>query len=393
MLKLRQLRADIQKFRERTLETRAQGLKDIETALKWLDTIPEPGQLRDSILPVVAMAKKWHGAIPTTDIPLSSSAKAKTLPPPGTTVIAVDGSQIYPDRHAAVLYYLIQVGGIIFRYNGQAPESHSDTRLYFDEHELYDEAGFIVSAQHIGQQRTLKELDYLAALITEEHRKSAATPVIALTDGPLLWAQKQDNRAANYALEQYLNNISRIQQAQGMPVGFIERPGGRLFIDLLWAGQLSKDDLPQKLEQNPLHYATDEQLMGHILKPGERTVWLQRPSATNTAFAREGHLIWCCYINIGEDVHYPVIARLETPAWAAQNPEWEELLHAVLIHQSHLLKGNPYVLARAHEIALVSTKEKATLDALLQQDLWQAGIPARQSEKARQKSYLSRSKT
>ena len=60
-----------------------------------------------------ALGLRWAGAIPT-DEPVNATF---ALPPASEryNVIAADGSQIYPDRHGVALYYLINVGSIIFR--------------------------------------------------------------------------------------------------------------------------------------------------------------------------------------------------------------------------------------------------------------------------------------
>src|SRR3989338_2222962 len=67
-----------------------------------------------------ALKLRWAGAIPT-DEPINASFP---LPPPPARahVLAADGSQIYPDRHGVSLYYLINVGSIIFRHGlAEAP--------------------------------------------------------------------------------------------------------------------------------------------------------------------------------------------------------------------------------------------------------------------------------
>jgi hypothetical protein len=390
MLRIDQLRQDIKKLSQYAVETRQRTTEEVETALRWWEHAPPSDALREKLLPFITSASGWQGALPTTPAPLTHRFNAPSSPPPGTTVVAVDGSQIYPDRHAAFLYYLIQIGALIFRYNGQAPTPTSKAWLYFEEQDLHTQEGYLISAQHLSVQRTLKEIDYLAEQIEIVQNDNASPPLLALSDGPLLWTLREPDREHTAALDRYLHALTRIRQAGGMPVGFIERPSGRLFVDLLWAGQIPQADLSMKLETNPLLMLTDEMLMRYVLKPGERTVWLERPSSTNDAYARQGHAIWCCYLNVGTEPGHPIIARVEVPVWGAQNEPWITTLHSTLRHQIQVLEGTPYVLARAHEIALVTAQDKAALDAMLQRQLWQKGVPARISEKARQKSYLGR---
>ena len=65
---------------------------------------------------VKAAGDRWTGAAPT-DEAVNAIFPA---PPPLTrcTLIGVDGSQVYPDRHAAALYYLINTGSIAIGNDG-----------------------------------------------------------------------------------------------------------------------------------------------------------------------------------------------------------------------------------------------------------------------------------
>ncbi|MBN1876871.1 MAG: DNA double-strand break repair nuclease NurA [Anaerolineae bacterium] len=368
------------------------------TARAWLTHIPAPEELRACLEPLTRHPHATPIALPATEDPLTTQyiPPLPHIPPSGTTVIGVDGSQIYPDRHAPVLYYLIQVGALVFRYNGQTPTPHSRATLYYEDHDIYEGPGQLVSIPHIGMRRTLEEIRYLVTLTEAEHKEEASPPIFTLTDGPLLWtASNRPDREEMEAQRKYLATLSHLCDAGGAPLGFIERPGGRFFIDLLWAGQLTAggslppETLAEAYEKNPLQHVTDDWLMQVILEPGARTVWLERRSDTNQAHEQAGHCIWFCYLNAGTPGN-PVIARIEVPNWVAKRETWTTLLHCTLLHQAHMLQGNPYVLARAHEEALVTTRDKAALDDIIQRQLLEAGIVAQASEKARQKSYLGR---
>ncbi|HQF70499.1 MAG TPA: hypothetical protein PLH39_04375, partial [Promineifilum sp.] len=74
----------------------------------------------------LARAMAAHGADPKYfraarplghDEPLDMAIPAPP-PPPRATLIATDGSQILPDRHAPFLYYLINIGAITY-YHGE----------------------------------------------------------------------------------------------------------------------------------------------------------------------------------------------------------------------------------------------------------------------------------
>ncbi|HQE92887.1 MAG TPA: DNA double-strand break repair nuclease NurA [Anaerolineae bacterium] len=389
MLHLERLKTAIDAMSHLTAERQQQCESDTAQALRWLTDAPEPAELRARLVPVVAGGGDWAGALPATAAPLDARLVAAGDPPHGAVLIAVDGSQVYPDPHAAVLYYLLQIGGLAFRYDGSRPTPYSCESLHFRDDELYDAQGYPISSEQVGMRRLVREMEYLAELTTLERHVAPAAPLMALTDGPLLWPYIERSRADSAALEAYLAAMSEIRQAGGLPVGYVARPGGRTLVELLWAGQLSPADIPGRLADNPLRGLTDAILMAHFLRPGERSAWFSRPSATNQRQADHGHEVWFCYVNVGTE-HAPVIARLETPHWGAIDEDAITALHVILLHQARVLNGYPYALARAHEEALVTTADKAALDSEIQRHILEQGIVVRPSEKAQQKAYLGR---
>ncbi len=389
MLHLERLKGDIDTLSRMAAERQQQRESDTAKALRWLAEAPAPAELRARLAPVVSGEQDWTGALPATDAALDARFVSVATPPAGAVLIAVDGSQVYPDPHAAVLYYLLQIGGIAFRYDGSRPTPYSCESLHFRDDELYDAQGYLISNERVGMQRLVREMEYLAELTALERRLAPEAPLMALTDGPLLWPYAEHSRADFLLLEAYLEALSGIRQAGGVPVGYVARPGGRALVELLWASRLTAAEMPDKLAENPLRQLSDAALMAHFLQPGERSAWFSRPSATNQRHAGHGHAIWFCYVNVG-DAHTPVIARLEAPQWGATDTEAIATLHAILLHQAHVLNGYPYALARAHEEALVTTTDKAALDDEIQRRILEQGIVVRPSEKAQQKAYLGR---
>ena len=93
--------------------------------------------------------------------PLDSHIPAPA-PPPQATIIAADGSQIMPDRHAAHLYYLINVGGIVYHHGShQTPDTFSEPEIFYPE---TDEAldKFTISSGVVSIERDVKEIATLA---------------------------------------------------------------------------------------------------------------------------------------------------------------------------------------------------------------------------------------
>jgi hypothetical protein len=265
--------------------------------------------------------------------------------------------------------------------------------LHYREEELFDAQDYLIGSEVLGQERMIKEMEVLAELAAAE-RRSSPRAILGLTDGPLLWPYIERGRSTGEKLHTYLEALAQVQRAGSIPVGYVDRPGGRPLLDTLWASRLRQEELREKWHDNPLHPLDDESLMLHLLAPEEHTGWFTRPTPTNARHAGAGQEIWFCYQrldspSLGQGGH-PAIARIEVPGWAIAEHDALAQLHPALLHQAQALNGYPYVLARAHEEALVTTRDKAALEQSIQLELFDAGIFAEASGKARQKLLLGR---
>ena len=127
--------------------------------------------------------------------------------PPQLTLIAADGSQINPDRHAALFFSLINVGAIVIEPgSGKAPDVFTFSDLNYGE-ELYSETG-LIGEDLIALGRDLAERQKLLDL-AEQY----PAPVVALTDGPVeVWGPKDGGSGAyRRTLETQLVILSRLQ--------------------------------------------------------------------------------------------------------------------------------------------------------------------------------------
>jgi hypothetical protein len=80
------------------------------------------------------------------------------------------------------------------------------------------------------------------------------------------------------------------------------------------------------------------------------------------------------YLNVGTQGH-PWPVRVEIPQWVADDPDKLNLLHAVLVEQCRVMgsKPYPYLLNRAHEIAVVKQEEKQQIEQLLAMEIRKQG--------------------
>ena len=124
------------------------------------------------------------------------------------------------------------------------------------------------------------------------------------------------------------------------------------------------------------------------LAPNERTGLFTPYSNANDRYAGRsgGDRVAFAYLNVahpsrGEDL---AVARIEVPGWVAAREDWLDIAQAV-VYANCEPTGYPYVLARAHELALVTQGEKAELERLLQQVMLRNGMMPEISVKASNK--------
>lgn len=112
------------------------------------------------------------------------SAPARPTP---ITVVATDGSQVYPDRHVDPVFFLLNVSRVAFQYGTQeAPILETVPRLRFEEDQMdpVDELLGVMSSELVSALRDEMELD---ALLTVARTASVeGRPLVALADGTLI---------------------------------------------------------------------------------------------------------------------------------------------------------------------------------------------------------------
>jgi hypothetical protein len=295
-------------------------------------------------------------------------------PPPPTsdqaTILAADGSQITPDRHAAVYFGLINVGAIQMEHgSSRAPEITTTSRLFYDE-ELID-----LTDATLALKRDLNERTMLAELAA-----SAPAPVITFTDGPMeLWGAKEGETSSQFqeSLDAYIDVLLRLKELKVTTAGYVDKPAANLVVRLLEVAITPQDKLGEIKKTFPLRGVTDFELYRRLLGPGERSAVfaIQSRSATNYRHRDSSLALNFFYLNVGRPDH-PWLARVEIPAWVAEEQQMLDNLHATLVNQCRIM-GNrpyPYLLHRAHEAALVSLEERNQVTQMILLELRQRGV-------------------
>lgn len=371
----------------------AQRLRELEAQYPVARTVlASIGVASDALRSKIAKAgKRWPGAIPTEEavgarFPLPSRVQR-------LNVLAADGSQVYPDRHGVALYYLINVGSIAFRHgSGEAPRVFNHPRVFFEDADLYDDDGGQIPSVMIDAKRDCAELAELARLA----RLEDDAPAVALIDNGLLLyitLQAPSQKVIDEALDAYLSELDKLRDLGTVVAGVVDRPRAANVVRLLHLETLPLEAITvERLQEpGPFHRLTDGLLFG-FLRPGERSALFVNASPANQDNYRpRGHTIYFFYLNAGRPGK-DAILRIEIPEWVARDAERLNLVHAAIVEQCRVTDGFPYVLMRAHELAVVTISERRELEQMVIGALVRRGLSPSISQKAQGKAWTGSGK-
>lgn len=283
------------------------------------------------------------------------------------TLTAADGSQILPDRHDALFFGLINVGGIVL------PQSNTDPPCEISRSEFwYSEAGDFNEAQ-FNFRRDVLERRFLL-----EISLSLGSPTLALMDGPLeLWmeyrAADEERPELMNLLHSYLETLDTFREQAILLGGYVDRPESAYVVRLLELAIATEHDLSNLRRFHPFKGVTDIDLFNLLLRPGERSAIFRLQSPLLEHLPQESELCFF-YLCVGNETH-PSIARVEIPLWLASDLRLVSDLHYNLVAQCRLsgAYAYPYLLHRAHEIAVVHAEDREAIIRSLQIELQRRG--------------------
>jgi hypothetical protein len=361
----------------------------VEQAQAWLAEFSDQGSaLRDAAAQVGA-------AIPAAE-PLDAAVPLPILPE-RFTVIGADGSQVQPDRHGMALYYLVNVGSLVYRQgSGETPAARSVPDLRFRVEDLY-EGALLVAGNLLDVRRDWAEIHELADLVEAE----PVGPTLALVDGTLLlWVlENLPAEGRKEKVDRYLVELERIRRRGAAVAAFTSRPRygevGKLLHLACMDGKVER----VRGEPNPLERVPDRAIFS-FLPAGARSALFASSSTISRTYYGSDHQVHFFYVNVAAQDEEPVVARVEVPAWVVRGGRGEsgdrgespllELVHGGVVAQSRIGGGFPYVLARADELAYVSGPERERLGEMLATALMAVGLSPAASPKADYKSLTRR---
>lgn len=323
----------------------------------------------------------WHGKL---DEVISGAAFTDPY-----TVVAVDGSQIYPDRHQGTSCYLINVGTVVLNYQlGQHPVKFDSIPYVFLPTEEDVQTGstdlvnckrqdyeFIAGVQLMEQlKNALHGFDSAESLAHHERKsinviKMNNEPVrperaeasrmdsnynsLFLFDGSLIFwhLEGKDEVVKNEYISKYVSALYQLYKQQALIAGYISAPKSKELVNLIRL-QLS-DFNPEKNDgYKKVEHLVDSHIASFILEPLQRTA-VFASSSNIIQFYPEPLKPYFFYLNLGQE-----IVRIEVPQWIAMDADKVNRITSIIIDQSIKGFGYPVCLAEAHEQAVVKGPDR-----------------------------------
>ncbi len=388
MLDLSQLQAQMADFNAYQADLEARRAEQLQWARRGLSKAADEWErLRTAI----------ERAQPRQLVAGMREAPDRTYPPANRpspmTVVATDGSQIYPDRHIEPTCYLVNISRIAFQYGtteppvmeatprfryrqaGLEPEPEDEAESRADVH-FDDELG-TMTTEVVSAIRDEWELKDLLAIARTAHIEGR--PLFALADGTLIrWMIRgMRNRALEQQLIQRYTDLLQQFRADGLPLAsYISMPGNTEVIHLL---QFYFDRFAEARPDVPLDGLVDRRLFAATLAPGERSAVFVSASHIQGDYPA-GNKICYFYVRIPQRTG-DEIGRVEIPEWVADEPELLDQVHGTILSECDKGEGYPMILSEAHERAVIRGPERELFYRMLERSLQNAGQPVNTSSK------------
>jgi len=322
------------------------------------------------------------------------------IPPQQATLIAADGSQIFPDVHAPALYYLLNIGVYTY-YHGQQqrlPSQFTSPDLVYSDTQLLDRDGRLVTNQTVNARRSLAEMQALARSAWEQ--RGEARPMIALHDGGLLkFFGGAEIEGAESIERDYMDALGKLQDTSTVLAGYLDVPRSTYIISLLHLLSLEPHQINDAVLKTNGEFEglNDAMLLNQVLEAGERSAVMTQNSPQNKEYRdRKGadFEIAFFYINVSVEGR-SVIVRVDIPMWVARDKDAIAALHALILAQCAIQgrKRYPYALTRADELAYVSSIEKQQLEEMIRINMRAQDLEPESSSKLQSKSLARGDRT
>ena len=301
---------------------------------------------KDTELLIKVLSKKYSLLVPFWKGEFSYIQKIQAFDQ-NYDFLAVDGSQVYYDRHQGPGCYLINIGSCFLSYKKPISQVQltSNPFVFVVMQDQEKDNGFVdLSREH-------QELK--AALSISQQVYTENTPFLCCFDGSLIfWALDPQKEQDQQFLTAYLAILEAFYQ-KGIPyAGYVSYPSSRDLINVLKLYAVGFQDAQLDSIPASLGGLVDTDLAEWYLPEGHRSQLFESKAAL--CYLYPAHLKpYFCYMNVGKE-----IVRIELPAWIAKDSDKVMLICSILYDQALKGRGYPVGLFEAHEQAVIKQQDR-----------------------------------
>ncbi len=293
-------------------------------------------------------------------------------------VVAVDGSQIYPDRHQGMACYLLNSGVAHFVY-----DEKSSVRLFSSPALFTQMDGQDMSEDMVNCRRA--ELEFEVGLTQSLVARSLhpALPTVFLCDGSLIFwhLESKHPRIKERFLKRYIAQLDAFFQERVVIAGFISLPQSKELVSVL-RKCVAHGPLKNSITCT-FDTLIDADIADFFIKRGESTTVFVHNSSLADSYPP--HLRPCfVYMHCGDE-----IGRVEVPFWVAQDKELLSRALRIIMDQCNKGNGYPIALAEAHEQAVVNTGDRQFFFEMLYKMAIDENYRLHASQKSLKKRFIS----
>ena len=318
--------------------------------------------------------------------------------PARSIALAADGSQIVADRHDIALCYVLNVGLITLHYGTGERAALTSRPILCDVDDDLLEAQegdvAVIAPRRLGLRRQMLEIAELAGLAAQVVAERVdAPPALALFDGSLiLWTLEGETEAFRRKTLADFGQSMALARSHRVPIaGYISAPQSRDVVNALRIFACPHENphcerlCPNHKRPKPDYVApecagteriTDAMLFYNRLNLGERSAVFGSDSKILREYADADRTCFF-YLRVAEEV-----ARIEIPAWVADDAELLAQTHALCLDQALKGDGYPVALAEAHEQAIIRGPERDAFFQIMARGFVQQNLPFTGTQKS-----------
>ncbi len=280
------------------------------------------------------------------------------------TVLGVDGSQVYPERHlSGVGCFVVNTGGCLLRYGQQSSvEFFSVPQVFTPEKFIEDLGHFSLDMVDLKREACEFETAFEKAMHVINTWKNPPAvgqrpPFVFLFDGSLIFwhLEGKPQEVCDAFLRVYMDYLQKFYDNAIVMAGYISMPKSKELVNLTRIGLCRFEkancigcysafaDFPCKAVDQVI----DAQLCKLLLPEFGRTTIFYSTSKIIEHYPPHLKPAFF-YLDVGSEV-----VRIEIPAWVANDPSAIDLVCAVALDQANKGRGYPVALAEAHEQAVI----------------------------------------